>query len=450
MQRLISKYLNKLHMQGLANKEKAILLALDAELYSNKPLKGKSFKLNKIFKELNINSILYAEPYEPYRSILNVLTYEDYKEIIISSMTDKCQKPHKLNFNSSEFSSIIPMDCETRTFLHEIPVIKTFSVSSILNALSMRKSAIIQNKGIIAYGAITPEQAYISYSSTCFAVFVKYFLDALIYFEHCLKNKYKPDIKYIKAFKRILKFLHKIYLLNKTQKRIRFKNLTSLFTFEEENLEIPAALSRTPQSEEDVFFTLSQTGKILVAYRLVDSYFGNISYVFDDKIYISQTGSSLDELEGCIDAVPLDGSSSIGITASSELSTHKSIFYQTGDKAILHGHPLFSVIISLYCQNIDCHYFSNRQMCHIGCKEKRYIKDIPIVSGEIGTGNKGIVNTVPLAMGKNRGVIVYGHGVFTSAKDNFYDALSLLIDIERICQREYFNKINNYLDTFNY
>ena len=63
-----------------------------------------------------------------------------------------------------------------------------------------------------------------------------------------------------------------------------------------------------------------KTGKELVKQRLVDSYFGNISYVRGETIYISQTGSSMDELEDCIDAVPLDGSSSSGITASSELS----------------------------------------------------------------------------------------------------------------------------------
>ena len=128
---------------------------------------------------------------------------------------------------------------------------------------------------------------------------------------------------------------------------------------------------------------LAEAGRAVVSRGLVDSYFGNISYVLGDNILISQTGSSLDELEGCIDMAPLDGSSSSGITASSELSAHRNIFLQTGERAILHGHPKFSVIMSMYCNK---ERMPSGQTATGHARKRGTFSILPIVPGEIGTG----------------------------------------------------------------
>ena len=47
--------------------------------------------------------------------------------------------------------------------------------SSIVNALKMRKSVIIPDYGVITCGTVTPEQAFIVFSSVCFACFVNFF-----------------------------------------------------------------------------------------------------------------------------------------------------------------------------------------------------------------------------------------------------------------------------------
>ena len=73
-----------------------------------------------------------------------------------------------------------------------------------------------------------------------------------------------------------------------------------------------------------------EAGHQTVAYRLVDSYFGNISCRLGDTVYISQTGSSLDALAGCIDPCPLDDSSCAGITAWREISESTGSFRQSG------------------------------------------------------------------------------------------------------------------------
>ncbi|MBI3593129.1 MAG: class II aldolase/adducin family protein [Nitrospirae bacterium] len=403
MKYLIQKYLNKLESQGLAGKDNAAFLALDAELVSNKPINGDALELSKLFDLMNINSILFSAPAEPYKSIIReIIRYDSL-----------CAGQNK----------IIPMDCETRTFFHDIPVVNDFSAEAIAEALSHRKSAILKDMGIVTYGVVTPEQAFVSFSSTCFSTFVKYFYDSLIYLEKCNANKIKADPEFIQNFNRIAKYVK--------------EEMSG-------NPPIPplAKGGEGGFNEDDVIKMLSEAGRAVVGYRLVDSYFGNISYVYDNKIYISETGSSMDELERCIDAVPLDGSSSVGITASSELSAHKNIYMETGHNAILHGHPKFSVIMSMHCLKEGC----DRSTCHIRCKEKRYVSGTPIVSGEIGTGPTGLMHTVPAAMAEGKGVIVYGHGVFTSGQDDFQKPFSMLLDIETGCRQEYFSRVDKYLE----
>ena len=71
----------------------------------------------------------------------------------------------------------------------------------------------------------------------------------------------------------------------------------------------------------EIVAAMDACGKKTVDARLVDSFFGNLSWCDGETLSISQTGSSLDELPGRIDRIPLDGSSTAGLTASSETGT---------------------------------------------------------------------------------------------------------------------------------
>jgi ribulose-5-phosphate 4-epimerase/fuculose-1-phosphate aldolase len=397
---MINKYIGKLESQGLARRDDAVLIALDAGMFSNRPLIGDLSVLKDALGLMNISSILFARPSEPYWSMIReVLSYA-------------C--------GSGGADSIVPMDCETRTFFHDIPVIDEFTPQAIASALSRRKSAIIRDHGIVTYGTVTPEQAFVSFSSVCFSVYVKYFHDALQCFDEHASGGRPLQKEYLAAFKEIAK---------KADIGLPAKKWTVLRT-------------EPPKNEDEVLLMLIEAGRAVVSQQLVDSYFGNISYVFDKSIFISQTGSSMDELEGCIDIVPLDGSSSAGITASSELTAHRNIYLRTGKKAILHGHPKFSVIMSMYCKKSGC----DRSICHKACPEKREILATPIVPGEIGTGSAGLMNTVPPAMQAGKGVIVYGHGVFTAGDETFRGPFDMLMEIEEKCRAAYFRAVNGLLE----
>jgi len=392
MKKLINKYVDKIVRHGLADLNDITLLGLDAELTSNRPLTAIDSELPRVFDLMNISSLLYAEPAEPYNSIL----------AYYSGRREAC---------------LIPTDCETRTFLHDIPVIPELSAEAISSALSKRKAAIVRNRGIVSCGTVSPEQAFISFSSVCFSTFVKFFSDVMFHLEDRQTGKTPENNDLLHAYQKIAGEIH-----------ITSRSCAI----------IP---SSPPRDEKGVYQQLILTGRDLVERKLVDSYFGNISYVFNNSIYISQTGSSLDELETCIDAVPLDGSSSSGITASSELSAHISIHRKTGKCAIVHGHPKFTVIMSMSCRKEGC----DISTCYRSCREQRAVSGIPIVSGEIGTGPTGLVKTVPDAMASSSAVIVFGHGIFSVSDDTFGPALELMQAAEDTCMQEYFKKIRGLI-----
>jgi len=392
MKKLIDKYVNKIVRHGLADVNDVTLLGLDAEVTSNRPLTAIDPELLRVFDLMNISSLLYAEPAEPYKSIL----------AYFSDRQDAC---------------LVPTDCETRTFLHDIPVIPDLSAEAISSALSKRKAAIVKNGGIVSSGTISPEQAFVSFSSVCFSTYVKFFSDVMFHLEDRKAGKAPENSDLLHAYQKIAGMIHLTYRAC---------------------AEIPVS---PPCDENEVYQQIILTGRELVERRLVDSYFGNISYVFNNTIYISQTGSSLDELETCIDAVPLDGSSSSGITASSELSAHISVYRKTGKRAIVHGHPKFTVTMSMSCRKEGC----DISTCYRSCSERRAVSGIPIVSGEIGTGPTGLVRTVPEAMAGSPAVIVFGHGIFSVSDDTFGPAFELMQATEDACMQEYFKKIQGLI-----
>lgn len=218
--------------------------------------------------------------------------------------------------------------------------------------------------------------------------------------------------------------------------RAVFKDVVSQLP--EMHTDLPT-LTKGPLGDEDAIFSaMAEAGRGVVQYGLVDSFFGNISYRLGGTIYISQTGSSLDELEGCIDPCFMDGSSTTGLTASSELTAHEDVYRRTDIDCILHGHPKFSVITSMDCDKPDC---ENRGKCHIKCTECRTVESIPIVPGEIGTGPTGLCNTLPPAMASSGMAIVHGHGLFTSGTDDFNEAFAKLLETENLCRELYFKRI---------
>lgn len=307
-------------------------------------------------------------------------------------------------------SCIVPRDTETRTFLHDIPFVRRQELGDdpaavIVRLLGNRKGAVVEGVGIVASGALTVEQAYINYSSVFHSTFVKYLQDVL---QHgfVLPGEGEAFTEFRKNWLRPL-----------TAEGLGFR-------------QGPLA------GRDEILAEIAAVGRYTVERGLVDSFFGNISYRAGAEIYISQTAASLDALDGCIDPVPTDNSSTFGITASSELLAHRRIYESSGAAAILHGHPKFAVIMSMACEDRHCPVTD----CWKDCDRVRFLGDTPVVAGEIGAG--GLAKRVPPVIAGPRRAIVYGHGVFTVGGDDFGEAFRAMVEVENWCREEYFRRLD--------
>ncbi|EGB14232.1 class II aldolase/adducin family protein [Pseudodesulfovibrio mercurii] len=389
MKTLCEKYAAKLAAQGLApatGPDAPLVGGLDADLVWNRE-DPRTAELAGLFSRLSINSLVFVRPAEPYRTILDFLA---------------ARNPE----------AIRPEDTETRTFLHDIPVCADFTAEAMAAQLKRRKVIVIPGRGVAACGTVSPEQGFVSVSSAVFATFVLFFSDYL-----ARARRIELDDGYAEAFARVVRLLP-------------------------EPRTAPPQLMTSPfLDEESVLAAMAETGRQVVGFGLVDSFFGNISYRLGETVHISQTGSSLDELEGCIDPCPLDGSTTNGLTASSELTAHEDIYRSADFDCILHGHPRFTVIMSMDCERDDC---PNRGRCHIHCTECRTVDGVPIVPGEVGTGPTGLCHTLPPAMARNGAAIVHGHGLFTAGKTDFNVPFARLLEIENRCRDLYFERLAQY------
>ncbi len=313
-------------------------------------------------------------------------------------------------------SVLIPHDTETRTFLHDIPFLRRDQLrddgaSAIARLLASRKGVIVEGLGIVATGTLTIEQAYINWSSVFHSTFIHYLKD----------------------------LLHTGFIL--TEEMNAFRNFRNcwLSPLTVDGLEFRGG---PLQHKMEILDEICRVGRYTVQRGLVDSFFGNISYSDGDLIYISQTASSLDTLEGCIDPVPFENSSTVGITASSELAAHRQIFVATGCRSILHGHPRFAVIMSMLCDDADGCQVKD---CWRDCPKVRFLGGTPVVAGEIGAG--GLAKNVPPVIGEPGRAIVYGHGVFSIGRNDFKEAFQALVDVENWCRNEYFKRFDQLWQT---
>ncbi|MCF8111524.1 MAG: class II aldolase/adducin family protein [Desulfobacteraceae bacterium] len=386
MQQETAKYETRLYKEGMAEPGTALL-----GTPGTNGLWNRDHPACKVLNSLppgteQKNTILYAKPAEPYATTIYHLSET---------------APNRV---------ICPQDSETRMFLQDLPVAEKLDTESVALVLKDKKCVIVPHQGIIAKGG-NPAEAYLDFSAACFAGFVKFFSDTLQAARAGELGK-----KRTQAFSRVC------------------KQLPQPAVFE-------TGLMTGPfETESTVKNAIAETGKKIVKRGLVNACFGNISYRRDDSLYISSSGSFLDELEDDLVMVNIKDGSCTGGKPSSELPTHLEIAASTDFRAVLHGHPLFTVIMSMDCREENC---THQGACHLDCPVPREISAIPIVPGETGGGAFGLNRTVPAAIKKAKAAIVYGHGVFTCASNDFNNALGRMITIERICRRIYFERMGN-------
>ena len=380
----IAKYTQKLLRDRTAVPDSIRFYRLDDVVTANRQDEWLPV-FTEVFSGLNVTALLFAKMTLPFGDLL-------------------------VERAKAEDEKLVPRDSETKVFLHDIPFIREQAwkgrpvpelAKMIVDRLRGRKAVLIQGLGVVATGGVTVEQAYIGFSTIFHTTFVKYLLDIL------------NDGFRLSGEREHFDWFRSEWLRTPDLADLRF-------------LEGPIRDERTIIEE------ICRVGRYTVEKGYVDSFFGNISYFDDRTIFISQTASSLDELEGHIDPVPLDGSSTAGISASSELPAHRGIYVNSNYHAVLHGHPRFSIVMSMLCREKNCSITD----CNRLCDRQRSVCGVPIVAGETGAG--GLAKSVPLAIRDTGVCIAYGHGIFAAGKKDFQEAFMRMAEVEDRCREEYF------------
>jgi len=260
---------------------------------------------------------------------------------------------------------IVPQDAEGRVILVDLPVPRSTGAGDLAEALAGRRAAALADGGLVLADA-TAAAAFDAFSSACFACYVKFVVDALA------------------ARKRGGS-------LGAGERRA----LALALDPSRRPPERAPDLSRGPFADADsARAAVIAAGRATVALGLVGASFGNASYAVGGSLHISETGAPLDELEGRIVSVPLDGSGQAVQKASSELAAHLRIVREAGARAVLHGHPRHAVIASLA---------------------------------------PGRFQSLPDALADHPVAIAPGHGAFAAGRVDFNEALQALLDVERRC-----------------
>ena len=174
---------------------------------------------------------------------------------------------------------------------------------------------------------------------------------------------------------------------------------------------------------------IARFGKKLVFCGLTSSRFGNISVRCGASIFITCTGSMLDELEPSqIVEVDAAGPCDLDKIASSETCVHRAVYGNTPAQAVIHTHSPFAVSLSL---------LEKDAVKPIDSEGIIFLGDMPVVEGHFGTDE--LARGVSTALQFHKACIARGHGVFAAGK-NLVEAYTAASMAEHSAQVRYLVK----------
>jgi L-fuculose-phosphate aldolase len=173
---------------------------------------------------------------------------------------------------------------------------------------------------------------------------------------------------------------------------------------------------------------ISRFGTKLVDNGLVELQFGNISIRNGDKIFITKSGVALDEIkEDSIVELDINKPSSLDSIASLETIVHRTIYKYTQALAIIHAHPMFSVIESMLAEK--------EHIEPVNIEGEYFLHEIPIIKGAAGTPE--LAEYIAQALCDHSGAIVFGHGTFAIGKTPG-EAYFVTALMEQSCKMKYY------------
>jgi len=170
-------------------------------------------------------------------------------------------------------------------------------------------------------------------------------------------------------------------------------------------------------------------GEKLFQRGMNNSHSGNISIREGDKIFISRTGSMLDELNADdIVRVGLEPDQSIDQFASMELLVHRAIYNRNSDvKSVVHAHVPYAVVLGA----------NHEEIIPYDDEGRYFLKSIPVLKVNNSIASEEVKEKIPSYINASHGaVIVAKHGVFAWGK-SLEEAYHYIMVTQSICKINY-------------
>ena len=168
-----------------------------------------------------------------------------------------------------------------------------------------------------------------------------------------------------------------------------------------------------------------KVGKRLVQGGLNHSSSGNLSIREDNRIYITGTGTCLDELnDSCIVEVGLEADPELDQMASVELIVHRAI-YKTNPKAmaIVHAHAPNAVVLAE----------DKKEIIPYDAEGAYYLPRVPILKIENPIASTVVADHICALVQNYQVVIVERHGLFSWGQD-LQEACHYAVVCENMCK----------------
>jgi L-fuculose-phosphate aldolase len=165
-----------------------------------------------------------------------------------------------------------------------------------------------------------------------------------------------------------------------------------------------------------------------------NSHSGNISVREGNNIFISRTGSMLDELtaEDIIE-VGLLPDEVKDKKASMELLNHRALYQENENiNAVVHAHAPYSIVMADGCEEVEPY---DQEGAY-------FFKRIPVISVAKTIASEEVAAQIKQYVDKTHAVIVQKHGVFAWGKD-LEEAFHFLTVVESACRVNYLLEIKN-------
>ena len=175
---------------------------------------------------------------------------------------------------------------------------------------------------------------------------------------------------------------------------------------------------------EYIYSEIIKVGRLLFEEGLVSARSGNISRAFENKLFITRTGSNMGYLSReDIICLSLKKEHILDRRASVELPVHRRIILETNKPAVVHAHPTYTLLLS----------YEKELIQPVDSEGREILGEVPVLDLRRPSASEELAREASKVLRDLPVVVVRGHGVFSSA-DELHRAYSFISTLEHSCK----------------